>query len=148
MYDDENEVEMSYYRELSDQEGDHIGNQDADDASATEFAEVEEAQQRAGSSLRPYAGLPNDAARDDVLRLCVNENVLRRLRGRTIDAIDTKCTRDDDTILSFEILRDCNRMLHGHIRDYNRFGHGWSSLGLTRTDGLITNPSFLFDIPV
>ncbi|KAG1884751.1 hypothetical protein F4604DRAFT_1878691 [Suillus subluteus] len=65
MYNDENEVEMRDYRELSDQEGDHIGNQDADDAPAADFAEVEEVQQRGGSPLQPCARLPNEAAHDD-----------------------------------------------------------------------------------
>jgi hypothetical protein len=65
MYNDENKVEMSCYWELSNQEGDHIGNQDADDAPAAEFAEMEEVQQWAGSLLWPYTGLPNEATCDD-----------------------------------------------------------------------------------
>jgi hypothetical protein len=57
MCDVENEVEMKDYRELSDGEDDHMGNQDADAAAF----EVEEAQQQARSPLQPSAMVPNEA---------------------------------------------------------------------------------------
>ncbi|KAG2058976.1 hypothetical protein BDR06DRAFT_968424 [Suillus hirtellus] len=57
MCDVENEVEMKDYRELSDGEDDHMGNQDVD---ATAF-EVEEVQQQARSPLQPSAMVPNEA---------------------------------------------------------------------------------------
>ncbi|KAG1721614.1 hypothetical protein EDB19DRAFT_1898301 [Suillus lakei] len=57
MCDVENEVEMKDYRELSDWEDDHMGNQDADAAAF----EVEEAQQQARSPLQPSAMVPNEA---------------------------------------------------------------------------------------
>ncbi|KAG1717433.1 hypothetical protein EDD22DRAFT_856151 [Suillus occidentalis] len=60
MCDVENEVEMKDYRELSDREDDHMGNQDADTAAF----EVEEAQQQARSPLQPHVMVPNEATRN------------------------------------------------------------------------------------
>jgi hypothetical protein len=60
MCDVENEVEMKDYRELSDREDDHMGNQDADAAAF----EVEEAQQQARSPLQPHVMVPNEATRN------------------------------------------------------------------------------------
>ncbi|KAG2070481.1 hypothetical protein BDR04DRAFT_1155513 [Suillus decipiens] len=57
MCDIESEVEMKDYQELSDQEDDHTGNQDADTAAF----EVEEVQQQAHSPLQPHVMVPNEA---------------------------------------------------------------------------------------
>ncbi|KAG1732170.1 hypothetical protein EDD22DRAFT_960408 [Suillus occidentalis] len=56
---------MRDYRELGDQDDDHLGNQDGGDVDEAELDEIEVLQHKAGSPSRASAGLSHQAKRND-----------------------------------------------------------------------------------
>lgn len=61
----QNDVEMRDYRELGDQDDDHLGNRDGGDVDEAELDEIEVLQHKAGSPSRASAGLSHQAKRND-----------------------------------------------------------------------------------